>query len=104
MFTDAIEKAAEYKKNPTDIDDQILDELERMWKKTGEEEEAINVFLVLQLAQNCLPGVRTRRDYELNNDSYRINCILFVFLKLSSMARFALSIGIVYLLPMDSER
>ena len=30
MFNDAIAKATEYKKNPTDIDDQILDELERM--------------------------------------------------------------------------
>ena len=30
MFNDAIAKATEYKKNPTDIEDQILDELERM--------------------------------------------------------------------------
>jgi Rab-like protein 2 len=29
-FTDAIEKAVEYKKNPIDIDDQILEELENM--------------------------------------------------------------------------
>ena len=30
MFQDAIEKAAEYKKNPVDIEDQILEELENM--------------------------------------------------------------------------
>ena len=29
-FNDAIEKATAYKKDPIDIDDQILDELERM--------------------------------------------------------------------------
>ena len=31
MFQDAIAKAVEYKKNPTDIEDQILEELENMW-------------------------------------------------------------------------
>ena len=30
MFQDAIAKAVEYKKNPTDIEDQILEELENM--------------------------------------------------------------------------
>ena len=30
LFEDAIEKAVEYKKNPVDIEDQILEELERM--------------------------------------------------------------------------
>ena len=28
MFRDAIDKAVEYKKNPTDIEDQILEELD----------------------------------------------------------------------------
>ena len=28
MFSEAIEKAVEYKKNPVDIEDQILEELE----------------------------------------------------------------------------
>ena len=29
MFNEAIEKAVTYKKNPEDIEDQIMDELER---------------------------------------------------------------------------
>ena len=32
-FTDAIEKAVEYKKNPLDIDDQIMEELENFDNK-----------------------------------------------------------------------
>lgn len=30
LFQDAIAKAVEYKKNPIDIEDQILEELEKM--------------------------------------------------------------------------
>ncbi len=30
MFQEAFEKAVEYKKNPVDIEDQILEELENM--------------------------------------------------------------------------
>ena len=33
MFTESIEKAVEYKKNPLDIEDQILEELENYDKK-----------------------------------------------------------------------
>ena len=31
-FHEAVEKAVEYKKNPEDIEDQIMEELENMWK------------------------------------------------------------------------
>jgi Rab-like protein 2 len=30
LFSDAVEKAVEYKKNPIEIEDQILEELERL--------------------------------------------------------------------------
>ena len=30
-FHEAVEKAVEYKKDPEDIDDQIMEELEKMW-------------------------------------------------------------------------
>ncbi len=33
MFTDAIEQAVDYKKNPVDIEDQIMDELENFDNK-----------------------------------------------------------------------
>ena len=32
LFNDAVEKAVGYKKDPIDIDDQIMEELENMWK------------------------------------------------------------------------